>query len=99
MGRRKWFRSAIVSETKEACTSSASVLRLERQRELNITVNTPELSVHIHRVVWHMEVVTLLPTQSVVEITLVVVVRAPWVASSVVRSYIHEGVSKEQASR
>lgn len=62
-------------------------------------VKTPELSMHIHRVVWRMEVVILLPTQTVVEISSVFVVRAPRVASSVARPDFHEGVSKEQESR
>lgn len=51
-------------------------------------VKTPELGRHIHRVVRRKEVVSLLPMQSVVDITAAYVVKDPRFFSSVVKPNI-----------
>ena len=58
------------------------------EKNLSIMVKTPELSQHINMVVWCMDVVSLMSTPSVVKITMLFVVRASRVASSVARPRI-----------
>ena len=53
------------------------LMRLRLETKVSIMVYTPKLSLHIHKVVWRMEVVSLLLAQGVVGINPVIVVMAP----------------------
>ena len=64
------------------------LVHLRPKTELSIMVGTPDQGLHIHRVVWCKEVVSLIPDPGLVEITLTYVMKAPRVVSSVFRPYI-----------
>ena len=94
LGRRKVVRigNSFRNRIGHEPSSSSAPMPIDRVEH---HVRNPELSLHIHGVVWRMEVVSLLHAPSVVEITLVFVVKASRVA---LRSNwaFKERVSKEQ---
>lgn len=65
------------------------LVNLHLRTRISTVVKILDLNLHIHRVVWSKVVVSLLPAPSLIKTTLVFVVSAPLVVSSVVnRAFI-----------